>query len=566
MTINKKQNSLYFFSLPEGLNKQFILYFLLFAYVPLFVFSIVGYMVNKELLKSVYQKNLEQAHQKLNESIRLQISEHLRHSCLNENKSGWESGLLFIQSSYQGSRQVEYNSGLLPDEILLSDQIIPGKIIEYGGRILFAGAMSVDSMDYYFIADTGYLSNFLGETESGIVHYFQLQNSEVRLAAKSPKSADVPGTPGKSRDDFSPVGEDSQTQLSIRTPVIESVFLISFLDDKHIFDPLRNLLFQIIPANLLLGIFLLIIAVILARKVTSPLQALIRAAQRISQGEMSEPITIESRDEIQLLANEFERMRKKLLESYSTLELKIEERTKALRDAQFQISHQEKMASLGLMAAGIAHEIGNPLTSISSMAQLIKRKERDEVLNEYLNTILSNIDRISKIVRELVDFARPSNYETALFNINDIIIHAVNIVKYDRRARHLKIDLDLYPDLPPVFLVSDQILQVFLNILINAVDALGEDRRLISVKSQTRSGLIFIEFKDTGSGIPAENLNKIFEPFFTTKQVGKGTGLGLSVSYGIVKNFNGKINVESKPGIGSTFTVILPVAQPGVSG
>ncbi len=567
MTINKKQFSSSFFHLPSGLNTQFILYFLLFAYVPLLVFSIIGYMVNKELLKSVYQKNLEQVHHKLSDSIRRQIAEHLLQNCPNENDTKVDDeGMLFIQSMASGRWKTEFNNGLLPLEILQSDLAISGMLLEHGGKKYITGMMTLDNINFLFISESTYLSRFLADDAAGISHFFHLQNSTLALDSKNQISTVSAASPDlKDTDKFFNIPLPGP-QLIVRTPVLENIHLISRLSGEHIFDPLRNLLYQIVLANLVLGIFLLIIAIILARKVTSPLHALIRAAQRISQGEMTEPINIESRDEIQLLANEFERMRARLLESYSTLELKIEERTKALRDAQFQISHQEKMASLGLMAAGIAHEIGNPLTSISSMAQLIKRKERDEVRTEYLNTILSNIDRISKIVRELVDFARPSNYESALNNINEIIIHAVNIVKYDRRAKHLKIELALNPDLPLVFLVSDQILQVFLNILINAVDALGEERRLIMVRSYIQSDQIFIEFEDTGSGIPGENLTKIFEPFFTTKQVGKGTGLGLSVSYGIVRNFNGKINVESTPGTGSKFTVILPVTQPGAAG
>ena len=305
---------------------------------------------------------------------------------------------------------------------------------------------------------------------------------------------------------------------------------------------------------------MLISAVFFSRRIITPIDSLANAIKKISRGDLNEPIIVKSQDEIRALADEFEKMRQKLRESYVDLENKIEERTQALRDAQFQISHQEKMASLGLLAAGVAHEIGNPLTSISSMAQIIKRKVKDQNFIEYLNTILKNIERIRKIVRELVDFARPSSYEAADTNINEIIRNAVGIVKYDRRAKSINIELELDNNLPTIFLVADQLLQVFINMLINAVDALTEDRNRIIIRSQKQGSNIILQFEDVGVGIEPENISKIFEPFFTTKKVGKGTGLGLSVTYGIIKNLNGRIDVQSDPGKGTIFTITLPRA------
>jgi signal transduction histidine kinase len=266
-------------------------------------------------------------------------------------------------------------------------------------------------------------------------------------------------------------------------------------------------------------------------------------------------------DEIKALGKAIDSMRKKLKGSYTNLETKVEERTKALRDAQFQISHQEKMASLGILSAGVAHEVGNPLTSISSLAQIIKRKVNDPTIVEYLDTILKNIQRISKIVLELKEFARPTTYETTFVHINEQIKSAVNIVKYDRRAKNIIIQMELDNDIPPVFAIADQIHQVFLNILMNAVDALTSENNYITIHSYWQKDFVIVEFKDTGEGIAEENISKIFEPFYTTKKVGKGTGLGLSVSYGIIKNFDGIIEVKSQLGEGSVFTIKLPAKE-----
>ena len=254
-------------------------------------------------------------------------------------------------------------------------------------------------------------------------------------------------------------------------------------------------------------------------------------------------------------------MRQSLLDSYDNLEKKVKERSEELKQAQYQVMQQEKMASLGLLASGIAHEIGNPLTSISSLTQVLRRRLKDEMNVEYLNTIMKNIDRISRIVRELVDFSRPSSYELKLSDINQIIQSAVGIVRYDKRSKDIGYDLSLDPNLPGTIIVADQLLQVFVNILFNAVDAMQGYGNLISVSTKTEDGQILISIKDTGCGIPEEYLSKIFEPFYTTKEVGKGTGLGLSVSYGIIRNFDGEILVESEVGKGSTFTIKLPIKK-----
>lgn len=300
-----------------------------------------------------------------------------------------------------------------------------------------------------------------------------------------------------------------------------------------------------------------------SQRITIPIRQLVYSAQDIGEGMLETPIRIDTKDEVALLANELDQMRKNLLDSYENLENKVQERTRELKKAQFQIMHQEKMASIGLLAAGIAHEIGNPLTSISSLTQLLKRRLKDEKNSAYLATIMKNIDRISKIVRELVDFSRPSKYEEKFTDVNEVARAAVGIVKYDSRSKNIHIEMDLQPNLPKLILVADQLLQVFINILFNAVDAMEEygDNLKFITKSVTDSILIRIE--DSGCGIPPEEINKIFEPFYTTKEVGKGTGLGLSVSYGIIKNFGGKLEVKSVVGKGSAFSIMLPIKKSG---
>ncbi len=228
-----------------------------------------------------------------------------------------------------------------------------------------------------------------------------------------------------------------------------------------------------------------------------------------------------------------------------------------------QLIHTQKMESIGTLAAGVAHEVGNPLASISALVQVVQRSTNDEFAKEKLELIKNQVTRISKIIRDLVDFSRPSNYELQLTDINQNIIEAVEIIKVGAKAKDILFDLDLNKKIPLLPLISDQIQQIFVNILLNAVDAIAEKDtngpKKISAASDIDEDDVVITFKDTGKGISDDKLSKVFEPFYTTKKEGKGTGLGLWVSYGIIKSFQGDIKVESTLQKGTTFTITLPI-------
>jgi signal transduction histidine kinase len=221
------------------------------------------------------------------------------------------------------------------------------------------------------------------------------------------------------------------------------------------------------------------------------------------------------------------------------------------------------MESIGTLAAGIAHEVGNPLTSISSVVQVIQRTTTDRFAREKLELVKDQISRISRIIRDLVDFSRPSNYEQQQTSVNKVLEDAVSMVAYGKKAKRIKFTLQLEETIPLLRVIPDQLAQVFLNILLNAADAMDGKEGEITVRTTASEEKVYIIFQDTGRGIPEENLGKIFEPFFTTKGVGEGTGLGLWVSYGIIRNFNGDIKVASVVGKGTTFTVILPSREIG---
>lgn len=556
----------------SGLNFTFILHFLLFSFLPLVIFSVFGYFMNKRIIRNIHAQRLGHIAQ----MVIWRLNDRLGDELLLLREIGRTQPHAQQAIADYLLKQKLYEEVVLQD----NDSI---RVYSSNNRRLFKraiqtlqnqkyGLILVQNEFYLYFRPDGQQTWIVKPGEQFKQRFLQSPDTNLtfRFIPAVERNNDFEfninfgGLPDEKEQRLSFFQRLLKVeQISVVLPVNRRISLLVRQSTTGMYGELRSFLFDIIIANVFIGIIIIILAILLSRKITDPIHALINAVQKIGKGDLSQHIRIESKHEIKTLANEFEFMRRKLQESYTDLEAKIEERSKALREAQFQISHQEKMASMGLLAAGIAHEIGNPLTSISSMAQIIRRKVNDEQIAEYLNTILMNINRISKIVRELVDFARPSGYETSYVNVNRLIENAVNIVKYDRRAKRIELQLKLSPELPELFIVADQLLQVFINILINAVDALTEKNPLIEIRTYLKNEYIYIEFQDYGIGIPEKNISKIFEPFFTTKKVGKGTGLGLSVSYGIIKNMNGTIEVRSKVGQGSTFTIKLPVESNG---
>lgn len=239
-----------------------------------------------------------------------------------------------------------------------------------------------------------------------------------------------------------------------------------------------------------------------------------------------------------------------------------------------QLLQASKLASIGKLTAGISHEIGNPLASISSLVQELLsigletkrpnpdiKKEDLEFLNTSLKTINSHIQRIANIVRSLGDFARISSTEKRSCNISEILDHTIKLVKYDKRFKNIQLSTNI-SEIPNLKVNPDQIQQVFINMILNAIDAMPYGGRLdITIKAT--DGFAEIVFKDTGIGIDESIISKIFDPFFTSKPLGKGTGLGLSICYGIIKDHDGTISVQSKKAEGTTFIIRLPFENNG---
>jgi hypothetical protein len=227
-------------------------------------------------------------------------------------------------------------------------------------------------------------------------------------------------------------------------------------------------------------------------------------------------------------------------------------------EEQLQIS--EKMASIGLLAAGVAHEVNTPLTGISSFTQmLLEQADPDDPKTKVLEKIERQTFRAAKIVNNLLNLARPAGADTGPVDVNVVVNDVLGLLEHQLRGGHIRVRKELASPPPIVQGIEYKLQQVFINLFLNARDAMPKGGWL-SIATRVENGAAAIEVSDTGSGIPAEHLSRIYDPFFSTKAIGKGSGLGLSITYGIVREHGGSIACDSAIGQGTRFTLTLPLA------
>lgn len=322
------------------------------------------------------------------------------------------------------------------------------------------------------------------------------------------------------------------------------------------------------------------VGALLHRLIYLPLKDLEAGAKKISSGDLEHNIPVRNDDEFGHVAGSFNKMTLALKKSMfemqdlvQTLELKVEQRTRELRLAEAEAARGEKLASVGQLAAGIAHELNNPLTGVLTFTSLLRKKLPDSSQDaEDLDLVIRETKRCASIIRRLLDFAREKVPVKGFFNLNQLIEETVRLVEHPALLKKIEILMQLDADLPQIWGDADLIKQVMLNMIVNAEQAIEgqgsiivESRRHIAPATKTgieALPMVEIAIKDTGCGIPEANLQRIFDPFFTSKEVGRGTGLGLSVSYGIIKAHEGQIKVESTVGAGTTFRIYLPILPP----
>jgi two-component system NtrC family sensor kinase len=354
------------------------------------------------------------------------------------------------------------------------------------------------------------------------------------------------------------------------TGKIVGILYVGMLEAPYI--DLRNKVVYSFFGIGILGVFLvLLLSFFITTGIIRPLREMVWATRKIAEGDLSLELSISSKDEIGQLAESFNHMLVRLkqareeLEDYGrTLEEKVEQRSRQLKKIQAQLMQSEKLASLGRLASGVAHEINSPLTGILTFSHLLMRRLKDHPeLQHELELIVRETTRVSAIVRGLLDFARESKPQKRPCNINELILQTLSLVEHQAVFHDIRIVKGLDPQVPTILVDANQIQQVFMNILLNAADAMPAGGVLtITSNLIPEDSFVQVRFTDTGTGIPEKNLNRIFDPFFTTKADKKGTGLGLAVSYGIIDRHRGQIEVQSEEGKGTTFTIKLPRQAP----
>jgi signal transduction histidine kinase len=250
-----------------------------------------------------------------------------------------------------------------------------------------------------------------------------------------------------------------------------------------------------------------------------------------------------------------ERANSALERQSSELERKVAARTAELQESQTRLIHQEKMAAFGLVAAGIAHEIGNPLAAISSIMQMLARRGPEPYTAEKLELVERQVQRIQRTLRDLLGFSRPSRKEPARFTVSDVMEDVQSIARYDQRTGRRGIQIELAPELPPMTLVRDHVTQILLNLLLNAIDSTTSDGE-IRLTAKYDGRMIRFEIDDDGNGVETADRERLFQPFYSTKP--NGTGLGLFVSRQLAQELGGSLVFEPRPPTGSRFVLKLP--------
>ncbi|MBI4608246.1 MAG: HAMP domain-containing protein [Candidatus Rokubacteria bacterium] len=311
-----------------------------------------------------------------------------------------------------------------------------------------------------------------------------------------------------------------------------------------------------------LGVLLVVVATLtgfmLQRQVLRPLSGLAEGIRSLGQGQRGPPLPVERRDELGRVAEAFNRMAEQLEAARGRL-LAETERT---LDLEQQVRQAETLAVAGKLASGIAHEVGTPLNIISGRAEfLLKSLPQDDPRRPDLEVIIAQIDRISGIIRSLLDMVRPRKPEVQPIALAPVLERLLPLLAHAARRRGVALTAAVPQDLPPMLADPNQLQQVLINLLMNALEATPAGGRVgVSANRVSRDGRagVTVAVSDTGSGIPVDLLSQVFEPFFTTKPSGQGTGLGLSICRDIVREHGGEIRVESRPDEGTTFTVWLP--------
>jgi two-component system NtrC family sensor kinase len=293
------------------------------------------------------------------------------------------------------------------------------------------------------------------------------------------------------------------------------------------------------------------ISYIISRNILIPVKKLVSASKELADGNLEINVERTSHDELGELADAF-----------NTMASALRERDEKLKDfTRRKFMESERLALVGQLSANVAHELNNPLQGIVTYSHLLLEKDTcDEPSKQTIQKIVTQANRCRDIIRGLLDFSRQRKPDKTLCNINSLLEEGISLVENQALFLNIQVVMNLDKDIPLVVIDPSQVVRVFINLIVNAAEAMeGKGQLIITSRVDSNRNCIEVDVTDTGSGIPVQNLEKIFDPFFTTKETGHGVGLGLAISYGIIKEHKGTISVESEVGKGTTFTVRLPI-------
>ena len=340
---------------------------------------------------------------------------------------------------------------------------------------------------------------------------------------------------------------------------IIGILYVGILEQKYL-DIQRQTAYSFLGVTAAGALASLVVALFIARRIHMPIRKLVSASKAVAEGNLDTQVVVRTNDELQYLA-----------ESFNAMAESLKKRDYQLKDfATQKIMESERLALVGQLSANIAHELNNPLQGIVTFSHLLLEDHQykgDPTLVFSLEKIVGQANRCRDIIRGLLDFARQRKPDKAFCAINDVLHECVSLVEYQALFHNIEVIKHFQEDLPMAVIDAAQIERVFINMIINAAEAMeGSGYLNISTRYSKRKDAIQIAFSDNGPGISEENLKKIFDPFFTTKDIKHGTGLGLAISYGIVTGHGGTIAVDSQEGRGTTFIVELPVKANGDNG
>ena len=380
--------------------------------------------------------------------------------------------------------------------------------------------------------------------------------------------------------------------LMIYAPIVSNVKVVGGIRVIFPLDELNNLLVRtrwlmLFYLSFALLLFLLFGSYLLNRRIARPLNNIAATSEKIADGDLSQRVDDYGKNELGQLSRSFNKMADRVADHVGYLQRV----NRDLRVTRQELIRSEKLASVGRLAAGVAHEIGNPLGAILGYTDMMLKGVEDEsVRRDFLERMEKELKKIDLTIRELLDYSRSSSLQIKETDVNRVVSETISLVSHQKGFENLKLEKKFAENLPAVLADERQLQQILINIILNAVDAMpdGGELRVVTeigmvededvdffgrrreddtfdeftIKSGEQKEypdeMVKISVADTGTGIEEGSINKIFDPFYTTKEPGSGTGLGLSISQRIIETFNGKIEVQSESGKGATFTILLP--------